>query len=192
MSFVAYLGLLAVVLLQRLLELRLSKRNSARARAAGAVEMGARHYPWMVLLHSAFLVVCVLEVWLLDRPFVASIAVVALVVLLIATTLRYSAIRALGERWTTRVFHWPDRPLIETGPYRMLRHPNYLAVVLEMAALPLVHSAWFTAVLFSILNGWLLAVRIRIENKALTAVSESELEPNRLTPEAVSEDRRHG
>ena len=166
-SSVAYLAILAVVGLQRLAELGLSRRNSRRAQEAGAVEVGARHYPWMVALHTSFLLACALEVWLLERPLIVPLAVLTGAVLVIATIIRYSAIRALGERWTTRVFDWPSRPLIHTGPYRYLRHPNYLAVALEIAALPLIHSAWLTAVIFTLLNSWLLSTRVRIENEVL-------------------------
>lgn len=167
MSFGLYIGLLALVAIQRLLELRRSRRNAVCARAAGAVELGQSHYPWMVLLHTAFLIACALEVWVLDRRIHGVLAASSLVVLVIATALRYWAIRTLGERWTTRVFSWPRQDLVETGPYRFIRHPNYLAVVLEIAALPLLHSAWITAVLFSVLNALLLTVRLRVENAAL-------------------------
>ncbi len=162
-----YLGLILLVIFQRLTELRLAKRNERLARAAGAVETGAGHYPWMVAIHSLFLTSCVLEVWLLDRPAVRRAAGAMLLLLAIATALRYWAISTLGERWTTRILVRPGLPLVTGGPYRWLRHPNYLAVVIEVAALPLVHGAWLTAVVFSVANAALLAVRIRAENAAL-------------------------
>ena len=171
-SLAAYLAILLVVVLQRLLELRLARRNAKRALAAGAVEVGAAHYPWMVTLHSGFLASCALEVWLLERPLMVPLTLVSAAALLAATALRYAAIGALRERWTTRVFEWPDRSLVATGPYRWLRHPNYLAVVLEIVALPLLHGAWVTALVFSLLNGWLLAVRLRIENRILEEAVE--------------------
>jgi methyltransferase len=166
-SFVAYLVVLSIVALQRLMELGLSRRNSRRAREAGAVEAGASHYPWMVALHSSFLLACALEVFLLERPLIVPLAAVSGLVLVLATFIRYWAIRSLGERWTTRVFDWPDRPLVRTGPYRHLRHPNYLAVALEIGALPLLHSAWFTAVIFTLLNSWVLSIRMQVENEVL-------------------------
>jgi methyltransferase len=162
-----YLGLILLVVFQRLTELRLAKRNERLARAAGAVEHGAGHYPVMVALHTLFLVSCVLEVWLLERPFAPRAAGAMLLLLGVATALRYWSINTLGERWTTRVLVRPGVPLVTGGPYRWLRHPNYLAVVLEIAALPLVHGAWWTAVGFSLANAVLLTVRIRIEGAAL-------------------------
>ncbi|MFQ5349921.1 MAG: isoprenylcysteine carboxyl methyltransferase family protein [Thermoanaerobaculia bacterium] len=162
-----YLGLILLVVLQRSAELRLARRNERLARAAGAVEFGAGHYPWMVAIHSLFLTSCVLEVWLLGRPFAPRAAGAMLLLLGVATGLRYWAISSLGPRWTTRILVRPGVPLITDGPYRWLRHPNYLAVVIEIAALPLVHGAWLTAVIFSVANAALLTVRIRAENAAL-------------------------
>jgi methyltransferase len=164
-----YLGLILLVVLQRLTELRLAKRNERLARAAGAVEAGAGHYPWMVVIHTLFLVSCVAEVWLLERPFAPRAAGAMLVLLGVATALRYWTISTLGERWTTRILVRPGVPLVTGGPYRWQRHPNYLAVVLEIAALPLVHGAWLTAVVFSVANAALLSVRVRTENAALAA-----------------------
>jgi methyltransferase len=162
-----YLGLILLVVFQRLTELRLAKRNERLARAAGAVEVGAGHYPWMVTIHTLFLISCVLEVWLLDRPFAPRAAGAMLLLLAVATGLRYWTITTLGERWTTRVLVRPGVPLVSGGPFRWLRHPNYLAVVIEIAALPLVHCAWLTAVVFSVANAVLLTVRIRTESAAL-------------------------
>lgn len=161
--------LVALVALQRLAELAVSRRNERRLRAAGAVEAGAGHYPVMVALHTAFLVSCLAEVWLLPRPFVPALAVVALGVLAAASALRYWTLRTLGGRWSTRVLVPPGAPPVVDGPYRYLRHPNYLAVVLEIAALPLVHTAWLTALVFSLANGVLLRVRIAAEEAALSS-----------------------
>lgn len=192
MTLVAYIALLVLVALQRLAELQLSRRNSRRARAAGAVERGSGHYPWMVALHSLFLPACAVEVWLLDRPLIVPLALTSLILLLGATVLRYAAIRALGERWTTRVFHWPSRPLIQTGPYRWIPHPNYLAVVLEIVALPMVHTAWISAVVFTLFNGWLLAVRLRVENEVLSiAVGYSSNGPLRTRMNPVTSRGEH-
>jgi len=162
-----YLGLILLVVFQRSSELRLAQRNERLARAAGAIEAGAGHYPWMVAIHTLFLISCVLEVWLLDRPFTPRAGGAMLLLLAVATALRYWTITILGERWTTRILVRPGVPLITGGPFRWLRHPNYLAVVIEIAALPLVHGAWLTAVVFSVVNAALLTVRIRAENTAL-------------------------
>ena len=117
----------------------------------------------MVALHTGFLAACVLEIWWLRRPLLPALAVAMLIVLGLSMALRYWAIATLGERWNTRVVVVPDEPAVAGGPYRFVRHPNYLAVVLEMVALPLVHTAWLTALVGSVLNAWLLAVRIRVE-----------------------------
>ncbi len=159
--------LVAVVAGQRLLELRVARRNERRQRAAGGVEAGAGHYPVMVALHTLFLVSCVAEVWLLPRPFVPWLAGAMLLVLVVASALRWWVVRTLGGAWTTRVIVVPGAPLAASGPFRFLRHPNYLAVALEIAALPLVHTAYWTAAAFSVANGALLAVRIRTEEEAL-------------------------
>ena len=166
-SRLAYLGLIALIVVERQIELAIARRNTERALAAGAVEAGAGHYPWMVLLHTAFLLSCVAEVLVLRRPLVTAIAAVMLILLALAAATRFWVIRTLGERWTTRIICFPDRPVEVGGPYRFLRHPNYAAVVVEIFALPMVHSAWLTAMVFSIANLALLKTRIRTEERAL-------------------------
>jgi methyltransferase len=162
-----FTGLLALVVLQRLLELSVARRNREWLLTRGGHEIGAGHYPAMVALHTLFLLSCLTEVWLAERPFLPPLAVAMVAVLLLATGLRYWAIRTLGHRWTTRVIVLPGAPRIASGPYRFLRHPNYLAVVLEIAALPLVHTAWLTASVFTVANAAVLTVRIRVEERGL-------------------------
>lgn len=173
-SRVLYTALVALVALGRLAELRIAERHRRTLLARGGVEAAPGHYRWMVLLHTAFLVACPLEVWLLDRPLIPGLAALALTVLVLAVALRWWVIATLGERWTTRIVCLPGVPPVTGGPYRYLRHPNYLAVIAEIAALPLVHTAWLTAAVFSLLNGWLLRVRIRAEEAALTEMSSYE------------------
>lgn len=168
MTEVAYVGLVAVVALIRALELGVAKRNLIWARRHGGVETGAEHYPVMVLLHAAFLVGCIVEVTALHRPFVLALGWPMFVLLVCAHVLRWWCIRTLGPQWNTRVIRVPGQPVVTAGPYRWLRHPNYAAVVLEGIALPLVHSAWITAVVFTAANAALLRVRLRVENAALT------------------------
>ncbi len=179
---VLFTVLVGIVALERLAELRLARGHARRLLARGGVEVGAGHYPWMVALHAAFLVSCVAEVWLLDRPFLPALAAAALLVLAIASALRYRAIQALGERWTTRVIVVPGASPVTAGPYRYLHHPNYLAVALEIAALPLVHTAWVTALLFSGANGLLLGHRIRVEVAALERAASSRSVPHDAEP----------
>lgn len=166
-SRVAFVALVALVAIQRLLEMAISKRNYRRALARGGVESGAGHFPWMVLMHAAFIVAGPAEVLLLARPWVPPLAAVAISLLILAQALRYWAVAALGHRWTTRVVCVPGDRLVTSGPYRWLRHPNYLAVVAEFIALPLVHTAWITAGVFSVANAIVLRRRIGVEEDAL-------------------------
>jgi methyltransferase len=166
-SVALYVGLVALIGLERLVEMRLSARNARRAFARGGIEYGARHFRWMSLMHAAFLIACIWEVILLRRVFVPLVGVPALAVVVVAQGLRYWAIAALGDRWNVRVIVVPGAMAVRRGPYRFLRHPNYAAVVLEMAALPLVHGAYLTAIVFSIMNALVLTVRIRCEERAL-------------------------
>ena len=171
-SRVLFTGLVGLVVLERLFELQLSRRNTKRALQVGAVEVGAGHYPVMVILHATFLVAMMAEVWLLGRlprPFVWQ---VALAVLVGTMCLRYWVVMTLGDRWTTRVIVRRDDRAVSGGPYRFLRHPNYFAVLFETAALPLVHGAWVTAAVYSFLNALLLRHRIRVEEGALAQYTD--------------------
>jgi methyltransferase len=163
----AYALFIAALALERCFELWLSRRNTAWARQQGAVEYGSGHLPWMKLLHTGLFVGCVAEVWGLDRPFVPWLGWVCLVVALLAQCLRYWTIATLGRRWNVAVLVLPGQPAVSSGPFRFLRHPNYLAVVAEGLAVPLMHSAVITAGVFSVLNALLLAVRIDCEERAL-------------------------
>lgn len=162
-----FLAILALVGLERVAELIVAKRNAAWSLAHGGVEHGREHYPVMVVLHTAFLLGIVAEVVLLDRPFVPALGVVCLVLAVLAQALRWWVIRTLGRRWNTRVIVIPGLAPIEGGPFRWLRHPNYLAVVTEGIVLPLIHGAWITALTFTVLNALLLRERIRVEDRAL-------------------------
>lgn len=162
-----YLGFLALLGAERLFELALSKRNAARALAQGAIEVGQRHFRVMSVLHSLFLVSCAAEVYLLDRPFPGVWGFVALAFAVLAQALRYWAISTLGDRWNVRVIVMPGAGPVTGGPYRFVRHPNYVAVILELLVVPLIHGAWLTALTFSVANAALLYVRIRTEERAL-------------------------
>ncbi|GAA6525492.1 isoprenylcysteine carboxyl methyltransferase family protein [Intrasporangium sp. DVR] len=162
-----FTGLVLLVGLERLAELVVSKRHAAWAFAHGGVERGQGHYPLMVALHSGLLVGAVAEVWLADRPFVPALGWLMLGVVVASQALRWWCIATLGTQWNTRVIVVPGMPLVRRGPYRLLPHPNYVAVVAEGAALPLVHSAWVTAVVFTAANAALLTERVRVENAAL-------------------------
>ena len=171
MSQVLFTVLIGAVALERLAELVLARRHARWAFARGGREAGAGHYPVMVVLHTALLVGCLVEVWSADRPFLPVLGWAALALALGSQALRWWCIAALGPRWNTRVIVVPDLPLVMRGPYRWLAHPNYVAVVVEGVALPLVHTAWVTAVVFTAANAALLSVRIRTENRALAGAA---------------------
>jgi methyltransferase len=159
-------GLVALVATMRGIELLIAKRNQRWLEARGGVEVGQAHYPWMVLLHASFLLAAPAEVWFLNRPMFPPLAAVCLLLTSAAMALRYWVIATLGRRWTTRVVCLPGALPVTDGPFRFLRHPNYLAVAVEILALPLIHSAWLTAGMFSVLNGYMLKTRIRVEEAA--------------------------
>lgn len=154
---------------ERLAELVTSRRHARWARTRGGIEHGRGHYPAMVALHTGLLAGMVAEVAYAGRPFVPAVGWPALAVTGGAQALRWWCVRALGPRWNTRVIVVPGLPLETAGPYRLLRHPNYAVVAVEGVALPLVHSAWVTALVFTAANAALLAVRLRVENAALEA-----------------------
>jgi len=162
-----YLLLLGLVAIERLAELVVSNRHTAQSLARGGQEYGAGHYPVMVALHTGLLVGAAAEVLLADRPFLPGLGWPMFGLVVAAQALRWWCIATLGGRWTTRVVVVPGLPLVASGPYRLMRHPNYLAVVVEGFALPLVHSAWLTAAVFSACNLLLLHVRVQVEEKAL-------------------------
>jgi methyltransferase len=171
-----WIFLLLVLLLgvQRLLELRLSGRHERRILEMGGREHARGQFTVMRWMHIAWFVAMLAEVFGLERPFDPTLALVASVAFLAGQVLRYAAIRTLGERWTVRVMTLPGAPPVSGGIYRVIRHPNYLGVALEIAAVPLLHSAYITAILFSIANGLILAWRIRTEEAALREQNDYE------------------
>jgi methyltransferase len=156
----------ALVALQRLLELGLSRRSERLLRARGAVERGQRHYPLLVALHALWLLSTLVE-GALRGPAFPVYWPVPLAAFLLAQPLRYWAIVSLGENWNTRILLVPGAKPVRRGPYRYLQHPNYVVVVVEILSFPLIFGAWITALVFSILNAVLLSVRISEENRAL-------------------------
>ncbi len=166
-----YVLLIALVGLERLAELVVAQRNLAWSRARGGVEVGLSHYPIMVVLHTGLLVGCLVEVFALNRPFIPALGWPMLAVVIAAQGLRWWCITSLGRQWNTRVVVIPGAERVTGGPYRLMRHPNYVAVVAEGIALPLVHGAWITALTFTVLNALLLRKRISIENSALARLA---------------------
>lgn len=173
---IAYTLLVLATGVERLAELLISARNAQWAFARGGREYGRRHFPAMVALHTGLLVACVAEVWLLDRPFIPLLGWPMLVLVLLSQAGRYWVIASLGRQWNTRVIVVPGLGRVTRGPYRFawMRHPNYIIVAIEGIALPLVHTAWITAVLFTVLNAvLLLRYRIPTENLALSELDAS-------------------
>jgi methyltransferase len=123
----------------------------------------------MAAVHTLLLVSCVVEVQAFDRPFLPWLGWPMLAVVAGTQALRWWCVRTLGRQWNTRIVVVPGLALVRRGPYRLLRHPNYVAVVVEVAALPLVHTAWLTALVFTLLNAVVLSVRIPAEQRALAA-----------------------
>jgi methyltransferase len=160
-----YDGFLVLIACERIAELFVSRRNARIAFERGAVETGARHFRAMTALHLFFLPCCAVEAAYRPAPVALAVAGVSLSVL--AQALRWWAIASLGFRWNVRVIAIPGEPPLRRGPYRFVRHPNYLAVCLEMLAVPLAHAAWMCAAVFSVLNALMLRVRIRAEERAL-------------------------
>ena len=171
LSALLYLGFIALTALERLFEVRLSKRHAAWSMARGGREHGAEHYPFMVVLHTAFLVGCAAEVAFAGRTFTPALGWPMLALALGCQGLRWWVITTLGPRWNTRVIIVPSLPRITGGPFRYFRHPNYLAVVTEGLALPLIHGAWITALVFTACNAVLLWVRIGVEERALAELA---------------------
>lgn len=156
-----------VVMVQRFSELALARRNYVWAMRHGGREYGSGHYYLFIVLHAGWLVSLTLE-YLLLSPTVPILWPLFLCLILIAQFLRYWTISSLGRCWNTRIIVFETMTKITSGPYRYFRHPNYLAVVIEIAAIPALLGAWYTALIFSLLNGaLLLLVRIPAEERAL-------------------------
>jgi methyltransferase len=159
---------------ERLVEMVVSTRNARWAFARGGVEYGQRHFPWMVALHFGLLAGALAEVFVLNRPFIPPLGWSMLAIALLCQAGRWWIIATLGHQWNTRVIVVPGLGRVTRGPYRWARlpHPNYLIVAIEGIALPLIYSAWITALSFTVLNAiLLLAVRIPTENKALKSLA---------------------
>ena len=168
-----FLLFLILIVLQRLSELVLAKRNEKIVRSEGAVEYDAGGYKVIVLLHTAFLVSFTAEYFLLGRSL-SPYWLPLICVFVFAQILRYWAIRSLGKFWNTRILIVPGERLVTEGPYRYLKHPNYVSVTIEIAVIPLIFSCYITAAVFTVLNLLALRRRIRIEESALSSLENPE------------------
>jgi methyltransferase len=166
---ILYLLLLVAVGAGRLIELRISARNRERMSQRGAVRVAEPGFHWMVALHTGFLVSAALEVFLLRRPFIPALAISMGALFLFATCLRWWVIQTLAGHWNAQVMNSVKLGVITRGPYRWVRHPNYLAVIIEMFSLPLIHTAYLTAIWATLVNAWILHSRLAVEEGVLLA-----------------------
>jgi len=169
----AFTILIVLVALERVAELVVSQRNLKWSAEQGGVEYGRSHYPFMVVLHIGLLAGALIEVSVWPTEMIAWLSWLMFALVLASQALRWWCISTLGKRWNTRIVIVPGLPRVTGGPYRWLNHPNYVAVIIEGFALPMVGFAWVTAIVFTVLNIPLLAVRIREENAALATLPSS-------------------
>jgi methyltransferase len=164
-----FIVLLAGVGIGRLGEMRLSRQHQRVLESRGAERVREPRFGWMVALHTGVLVAAALEVLLLHRPFILPLAVIALSLVVAASLLRWWVIATLGTHWNVQVMASTGLGVVTSGPFRWVRHPNYVAVFVELLALPLVHTAWVTALVGSILHVLVLRRRIALEESVLLA-----------------------
>ncbi|NLP51001.1 isoprenylcysteine carboxyl methyltransferase family protein [Bacillus sp. RO1] len=157
----------AFIVTQRVVELGIARRNEKWIKSMGAIEYGKDHYKYMIILHVAFLTSFLIEVTLLERTL-SPLWPVILSFFILTQTLRVWSIKSLGKFWNTKVLILPDASIVKTGPYKFLRHPNYTILVLEILLIPLMFHAFYTAIVFTVLNAWMLSVRIPLEEQALS------------------------
>lgn len=165
--------ILSIVIIQRLLELVIAKRNEKNMRAQGAYEVGASHYPLMILLHVSFFISLLIEVNIFNLT-PSPLFLLFLVMFLCVQGLRIWCLTSLGSFWNTKIIVLPGAHVVTKGPYKYLRHPNYLVVSMEIALLPLMFEAYFTAICFTILNAIMLSIRIPTEERALKEATNYE------------------
>jgi methyltransferase len=166
---IAYLALLALVGLGRLVELRISRRNQQQLQKKGVRKIAEPHFRWMVFVHAGVLAGAAAEVLLLHRPLIPALAIAMAVLFAIANALRWWVIRTLAGHWNVEVMASSRVGVVTAGPYRWVRHPNYVAVVMELFALPMIHTAWITALAGTLANLEVLRRRLRVEEGVLMA-----------------------
>ena len=160
-----------ILALQRISELLIARRNEKKVLGEGAVEYDPLGYKVIVAMHVAFFLSFIAEYYILRRSL-NTLWPLLLLVLLTAEALRYWAISSLGKYWNTKIVVIPGTSLVSKGPYKYIRHPNYLAVVIEIAIIPLIFSCYITSALFTLFNLIVLRRRIRIEESALIKESQ--------------------
>ena len=165
--------LISLVIIQRLIEVAIAKRNEKRMLAKGAYEVGASHYPYMVTMHICFFISLIVEVLVFDRT-IAPLFLAFLFLFVTVQLLRIWCLTSLGSFWNTKIIILPEANVVKNGPYTFMRHPNYVVVCLEIILLPIMFQAYFTAIVFTLLNIAMLSVRIPAEEKALREATNYE------------------
>lgn len=173
MTLALYGIILIALSLERLVELIIARRNTRWSLARGGFEIAPEHYPFMVLIHIGLIVGSFFEVYLLKRPFNQYLFIAMFSLSFFCQGLRWWVISTLKQQWNTRIIIVPGLSRVTEGPFRWFTHPNYVAVILEGIAIPMMHSAWITAISFTISNLYLLSIRIRDENAALEQLVQS-------------------
>lgn len=172
LSAMAFLGLLAAVAMLRGLELLISRRHEGVLEARGARKAGDPSFPWMVTVHTGILTGAALEVVLLHRQWIPSLGLSMATLFILANVMRWWVIRTLGHHWNIHVMNSTSLGVISGGPFRFVRHPNYAAVFIELATLPLIHTAWLTAVIGTAGHAWVLSRRLAVEDPLLIGSPE--------------------
>jgi methyltransferase len=172
LNVIAFLGLLLAVALLRIAELQISRKHQKEMIARGAAKVDEPRFRWMVILHAAVLIGAAVEVLFLHRPFIPALAALMFAIFLAANAVRWWVIRTLGNHWNVQVMDSTRLGVITSGPFRYVRHPNYAAVFAEMLSLPLIHTAWITAVAGSVAHIAVLSQRLSTEERVLLANPE--------------------
>ncbi|MFC7686006.1 isoprenylcysteine carboxyl methyltransferase family protein [Ureibacillus sp. GCM10028918] len=180
----------SIVILQRIIEVIIARRNEKRMLAAGAYEVGASHYPFMIALHVSFFISLITEVLLLERTL-SPLFLWLFIFFLLVQGLRVWCLASLGAFWNTKIIILPGANVVKKGPYHLIRHPNYLVVCIEILLLPLLFQAFFTAICFTLLNFAMLAVRIPAEERALMEATNYSKQFRKKETTVLPNDQQH-
>lgn len=161
-----FISFVCFIILQRVIELWIAKRNERELKQNGAIEFGIEHYPWMVLLHTGFFTVLIIEVVTLNREL-STLWMLWVTLFALAQIGRMWVIQTLGKHWNTKIIVLPNSEVVVRGPYKYVKHPNYVIVATEIIVISLLFNAIITGVIFSLLNAWMMSIRIPIEEQAL-------------------------
>ncbi|MCM0591141.1 MAG: isoprenylcysteine carboxylmethyltransferase family protein [Gloeotrichia echinulata IR180] len=167
LSQISFIALIFYIIVQRVRVTRLSKQNMTKVLENGGKLHSSNYVGFVKIFQSSWMLCMIAEVYLLDRPFIPALGIFSIIATFCAQSLRYSSIRALGDRWIHKVVTVPGTPVIDKGIYQYIRHPNWCAMMTELAVVPLFHTAYLTAIVFTLINGWLMTQRVPAEEEAL-------------------------